>query len=54
MHGCPGLTYRLQVLLDLGVQSTSLQSDDLGGSVRVVGNRGATLGAEDAVDGMAR
>lgn len=49
-----GLTYRLQVLLDLGVQSTSLQSDDLGGSIGVVSNGGATLRAEDAVDGMAR
>lgn len=52
---CPlQLTYRLQVLLDLSVQSTSLQSDDLGGSIGVVGNGRATLGAEDTVDGMAR
>lgn len=49
-----GLTYRLQVLLDLGVQGTSLQSDDLGSSIGVVGNRRAALGAEDAVDGVAR
>lgn len=47
------MTYRLQILLDLGVQGTSLQGDDLGSSIGVVGNRRATLGAEDAVDGMA-
>lgn len=46
-------TYRLQVLLDLGVQSTGLESDDRGRSVGVVGNGRAALGAEDTVDGLA-
>jgi hypothetical protein len=45
-------TYRLQVLLDLGVESTGLQSDDRGSSLGVVGDGRATLGAEDAVDGL--
>lgn len=48
------LTHRLQVLLDFRVQSTSLQSDDLRGRIGVVGDGRAALGAEDAVDGMAR
>jgi hypothetical protein len=47
-------TYGLQLLLDLGVESTALESDDRRGRVRVVGDRGAALGAEDAVDGLAR
>lgn len=47
-------TYRLQGLLDLSVQSTGLQSDNLRGRIGVVGNGRATLGAEDAVDGVAR
>lgn len=45
-------TYRLESLLDLSIQSTSLQSDDLGSRIGVVGNGRATLGAEDAVDGV--
>lgn len=48
------VTYRLEVLLDLSVQSTSLQSDDLRGRIGVVGNGRATLGTEDAVDSVAR
>lgn len=46
-------TYRLEVLLDLVVQSTSLQSDDLRGRIGVVGNRRATLRAEDTVNSIA-
>lgn len=48
-----GDTYRLEGLLDLSVQSTSLQSNDLGSRIGVVGNGRATLGAEDAVDRVA-
>lgn len=47
-------TYRLKVLLDLSVQSTSLQSDDLRGRIGVVSNGRATLRAEDTVDSIAR
>lgn len=47
-------TYRLQVLLDLGVEGTGLQGDDGRGSLGVVGNGRAALGAEDAVDGLSR
>lgn len=46
-------TYRLESLLDLRVQSTRLQRNDLGGRIRVMGNGRATLGAEDAVNGVA-
>lgn len=46
-------TYRLQGLLDLSVQGSGLDGNDLGGGIGVVGNGGATLGAEDAVDGVA-
>lgn len=48
---CP--TYRLQVLLDFRVQSTSLQSDDLGSGLGVVSDRGSALATEDTVDGLA-
>jgi hypothetical protein len=47
-----GNTYRLESLLDLSIQSTSLQSDDLGSRIGVVSNGRATLGAEDTVDGV--
>lgn len=45
-------TYRLESLLDLRIQSTRLQSNDLGGRIGVVSNGRATLGAEDTVDGV--
>lgn len=48
------LTYRLECLLDLGVQSACLQRNDLGCRIRVMSNRRATFRAEDAVDGVAR
>jgi hypothetical protein len=47
-----GNTYRLESLLDLSIQSTGLQSDNLGSRIGVVGNGRATLGAEDTVDGV--
>lgn len=47
------VTYGLQSLLDLSVQGTGLESDDLGGGIGVVSDRRATLGAEDAVDSVA-
>lgn len=50
----PFFTHRLQGLLDLGVEGAALERDDLRGRIRVVGDRGAALGAEDAVDGVAR
>lgn len=46
-------TYRLQGLLNLSVQGTGLDSNDLGGGIGVVGNGRATLGAEEAVDSVA-
>ena len=48
---CP--TYRLQVLLDFRVQSTSLQSNDLGSGLGVVSDRGSALATENTVDGHA-
>jgi hypothetical protein len=45
-------TYRLQGLLDLSVQGSSLDGNDLGGGIGVMSNGGATLGAEDAVDSV--
>lgn len=47
-------TYGLEVLLELGVERTRLESNDLGSSIGVMGNRGATFGAEDTVDVKAR
>ena len=46
-------TYRLQILLDFGVQGTSLESDNWGSSLGVVSNGRTALRAEDAVDGLA-
>lgn len=46
------INYRLQGLLNLGIESTSLEGDDLGGSRRIVGDGRAALGAEDSVDGI--
>lgn len=47
-------THRLQVLLQLRVQSTALECNDLGSGIWVVGNWRAALRAEEAVDGFAR
>jgi hypothetical protein len=47
------LTNRLQVLLDLSVQSTGLQGDDRGSGLGVVSNGRAAFGTEDAVDSLA-
>ena len=46
-------TYGLQVLLDLSVQGASLDGNDFRSCIRVVGDRGTTLRAEDTVDGEA-
>lgn len=47
-------TNRLQVLLDLGVEGTGLERNNLRGSIGVVGNGRAALGAEESVDGVSR
>jgi hypothetical protein len=47
-----GDTYRLQRLLDLGIQRPALEGDD-GGGRGVVGDGAAALLAEPAVDGVA-
>jgi hypothetical protein len=54
LSGSPDLGVRLEVLLDLSIKSTSLQSDDLRGGIRVVGDGRAALGAEETVDDVAR
>ena len=46
-------TYRLKPLLNLHVQRTTLKGNDLGRGLGLVGNGGAALGAEPAVDGVA-
>lgn len=47
-------THRLQCLLNLSVECTSLEGDNRRGRIRVMGNRRATLGAEETVDVLAR
>jgi hypothetical protein len=47
-------TYRLQRLLDLGVEGAALECDDGRGGVRVVGDGRAALLAEPAPDRIAR
>jgi hypothetical protein len=47
------MAYRLQVLLDLRVQSATLEGDDLRSSIGIVGDGRATLGAEQSPDGFA-
>lgn len=49
----PDLGVRLQVLLDLSVESTGLERNDLRSSVGVVGDGRAALGAEETVDNVA-
>lgn len=48
------VTHRLEVLLNLRIQGAGLEGDDVRGALRVVGDGAAALGAEDAVDGLAR
>lgn len=50
----PDLGVGLQGLLNLSIQGASLDGNDLGGGIGVMGDRGATFRAEDAVDGEAR
>lgn len=47
-------THGLELLALLGVEGAGLHGNDFGSGVRVVGNGGAALGAEDAVDVVAR
>lgn len=47
-------TNRLQGLLDLGVESTALEGNDLGSTIGVVGDGRSALGAEESVDGVSR
>lgn len=47
-------TYGLEVLALLVVEAAALESNDLWGSVGVVGNGRAALRAKEAVDGLAR
>lgn len=47
------MTYRLQGLLDLVIQCSSLDGNDFGGDVRVVSDGRTAFGAKDAMDGMA-
>ena len=49
----PDLGVGLERLLDLAVERAALDGDDLGRRVRVVGDRGAALGAEEAPDALA-
>lgn len=50
----PWSTHRLQGLLDLLVESSALDGDDVGRGVWVVGDGRAALAAEDAVDVLPR
>lgn len=43
-------TYRLQILALLGFKSTTLQSNDFGGRIGIVGYGRAALGAEQAMN----
>jgi hypothetical protein len=47
-------THGLQLLLVLAAEGTALEGNDRGRGVGVVGNGRAALGAEDAVDVLAR
>ncbi len=49
----PDLGVGLERLLDLAVERAALDGNDLGRRVRVVGDRGAALGAEEAPDALA-
>ena len=49
----PDLGVGLERLLDVAVERAALEGDDLGRRVRVVGDRGAALGAEEAPDALA-
>jgi len=46
-------THRLEVLLDLGVEGTSLQGDDLRSGIGVVGDGRTALATEETVDDVA-
>jgi hypothetical protein len=48
------ITYRLQGFLDLTVQRSGFDGDDLGGRIGVVGDGRTALGAKDTMHGFAR
>lgn len=52
MQRVVGDTHRLEVLLQLSLESTGLEGDDLGRGIGVVGDGGAALGAEETVDNL--
>jgi hypothetical protein len=52
LSGGPDLGVRLEVLLDLGVEGTSLQGDDLRSGIGVVGDGRTALAAEETVDNV--
>jgi hypothetical protein len=47
-------TYGLELLLQLRLKGAGLEGNDLGGGIGVVGDGGTALGAEEAVDDLAR
>lgn len=49
----PNFGVRLQLLLDFCVEGARLQGDDFGSRIGIMGDRGATFGAEDPVDSLA-
>lgn len=50
----PDLGVGLESLLQLSLKGASLEGDDLGGGVGIVGNGRTALGAEETVDNLAR
>lgn len=48
------ISHRLEVLLDLGIEGATLDGDDLGCGLGIVGDWRAALGAEESPDGLAR
>lgn len=51
---CPNLRVGLERLLDVHVERASLEGNNLGGSIRVVGDGRAAGWAKDAVDSLSR
>lgn len=53
-RGEGNISHRLQVLLDLRVESATLESDDLGRRLGIVGDGRSALGAEKSPDSFTR
>ena len=53
MWVCNRGTYGQQFLLDLHIKGSTLHSDDLRGSIRIMSDWGTAFRAEDAVDVLA-